>query len=191
MKSILPLLLIALISASTSINVNSTKENNYDEINSLQSNCSTFIRKKLVGLFPLIKKVQYFFGEGKLLQLVMMADVIINDLTEKDKQLLKKFDKLVKTSETNEIDKIGDLLEKYKINENSYKNERVSAIDNIRDDVFKNKLCRKDYEIIRDVYKQINKYYKEIKSYYEEIKNLYTKYSKQEDYKRLLEMPTH
>jgi len=51
MRYILPLLLITLISASTSITVNNTKEINIvDEFNSLHLNCSTFIRKKLVAL---------------------------------------------------------------------------------------------------------------------------------------------
>ena len=77
MRSILPILFIALISASISININDTKENNYDEINSLQSNCSNFISKKLVAFYPLMKKVQYFFGEGKLSQLVVMAEVLL------------------------------------------------------------------------------------------------------------------
>ena len=101
--------------------------------------------------------------------------------------LLKKFDKLVKKSEAIEIEKFGYLLEKYKINEDSIKQE--SSIDNIRDDALEKNLCREDYEILKDLYKQINKCYEEIKSYYEEIKNLYTKYSMQEEYKKIVEMP--
>ena len=187
MRYILPLLFITLISASTSINVNNTKENAFDEINSLQSNCNAFIRKKLAPFYPLMKKIQDFFGEGKILQLVEMADINIKNITDEDKKLLKKYDKYVKKHDEIDFGKLLFLLSN--IEEDSIKRERVSAIDNIRDDVFKNKRCRKDYEIIRDLYKQLNKFYEEIKSDYEQIKNLYTKYSMQEEYKRIFEKP--
>ena len=187
MRYFLPLLLITLISTSVSITVNNTKEINIiDEFNFLKSNCSTFIRKKLVALFPLLKKTQYFFGEGKIIQLSMMVDVIIKNLTNEDMQIIKKGEKLINKSKALGSEKIEDLLNKYKVNENSNKNERITSIDNIRNDVLKNELCRKDYEIIKGLYKQINKYYDDIKSYYEQVKNIYTKYSMKEDYKRII-----
>ena len=188
MRYILPLLLITLISASTSITVNNTKEINIvDEFNSLHLNCSTFIRKKLVAFSLLMKKMQYFFGEGKIMQLSMMANIIIKNITDEDLQIIKKGEKLIDKSKKLETEKIDDFLKKYKVNENSNKYERVTTIDNIKNDVFKNELCRKDYEIIRGAYKQINKYYDDIKSYYKQVKHIYTKYSMQESYKQILE----
>jgi len=186
MRYILPLLLITLISVSTSITVNNTKD---DEFSSLHSNCSYFIRQKLVAFFPLINKAKYFFGEGKIIQLCIMADVIIKNITDEDMQIIKKVDKLINGPNGVEFEKFEDLLKKYKVNENSNKNERVTTIDNIRNNVFKNELCRKDYEIIKGLYKQFNKYYNNIKSYYEQVKNIYTKYSMEDAYKRILEIP--
>ena len=186
MRYILPLLLITLISVSTSITVNNTKD---DEFSSLHSNCSDFIRQKLVAFFPLINKAKYFFGEGKIIQLCIMADVIIKNITDEDMQIIKKVDKFINGPNGVEFEKFEDLLKKYKVNENSNKNERVTTIDNIRNNVFKNELCRKDYEIIKGLYNQFNKYYNNIKSYYEQVKNIYTKYSMEDAYKRILEIP--
>ena len=190
MRYILSLLFISLISASTSIIANNTKEiNKVVKNNSLQSNCSTFIRKNIIICFPLIKKIQYYFGEGKILQLTMMIDVVITNLTDEDKQIIKEGSKLIDQSKKSEIKEFDDLIDKYKVTENSIKYERVTTINNIRNDVFKNELCRRDYEIVRATYKQINKYYYDIKRYYEQIKNIYTKYSMQEAYKDILEAP--
>ena len=190
MRYILSLLFISLISTSTSIIANSTKEiNKVVKNNSLQSNCSTFIRKNIIICFPLIKKIQYYFGEGKILQLTMMIDVVITNLTDEDKQIIKEGIKLIDQSKKLQLKEFEDLIHKYKITENSFKYERVTTINNIRNDVFKNELCRRDYEIVRATYKQISKYYDEIKRYYEQIKNIYTKYSMQEAYKDILEAP--
>ena len=190
MRYILPLLLITLISVSTSITVNNTKEiNKVDELNSLQTNCSDFIRKKLEAFFPLINKAKYFFGEGKIIQLCLMADVIIKNITDEDMKIIKKFEIFINGPNGVEFEKFEDLLKKYKVNENPNKNERVTTIDNIRNNVFKNELCRKDYELIKVLYKQFNKYYNNIKSYYEQVKNIYAKYSMEEAYKRILEIP--
>ena len=188
MRYILSLLFISLISTSTSIIANSTKEiNKVVKNNSLQSNCSTFIRKNIMIYFHLLKKVQYYFWEGKIIQLSMMADIIIKNITDEDKQIIKEGSKLIDQSKKSEIKEFDDLIEKYKIKENPIKYERITTINNIRNDIFKNEVCRRDYEIVRATYKQINKYYYEIKRYYEQIKNIYTKYSMQKEYKRILE----
>ena len=93
----------------------------------------------------------------------------------KGKNLIKQYE-----NSKSIFEKGVDNYKKYTVYKNSYKYERITSINNIRNDALIYKVCREEFNKMREACNQIKKYCNNLKSYYEQIKDIYTKYNKQE-----------
>ena len=167
MGYILPLLFIALISISTSIITNNTQEiNEVGKFRFYQQKCFDFFGKALSAIAPYKVQINKLDKEKGLFESINNAERLITNITDGDRQIIMKGKKLIKQFENFKsiFEKGLDIYKKNIVYQNSNKYERVTSVNNIRNDALIYKVCREEYNKMREAYNQIKKYCNHLKS---------------------------